>query len=152
MKLSNQQRQDIFNDNLVEVQIISNQREPIAMRDEVLLVNVGGQEIDSSGYHVSDLGNIEFHWGDPDINKNTVLRPSKNNVFSHSTFSDFEMFLVAENFIVIDDEEDKVNSLPQNSVFLCPSKPPRLPRSHDFEPKKYIFWLWILKFVRRKKF
>ena len=51
------------------------------MSDEICL-NIGAQEMDTSGYHVSDPKEIEFHTEDPDLNMGTVLQPGIDSVSS----------------------------------------------------------------------
>ena len=79
------------------------------MRD-VVLSSVRAQHMDTSGYQVSNREDMEFHWEDPDLNFDAVFRPGIKTHFTPSTFNDFEMGLVAENRILIDEEQDKENS------------------------------------------
>ena len=61
---------------------------------------------------MSDLEYIEIHWEDPDLNMDAVFRPDIDIPFSPSTFNNFEMGSMAENPILIDEEQDKKNSSP----------------------------------------
>ena len=54
------QRQDFSNNHLARVPITENQEGTMEMRDEVLS-SVGAQDLDTSGYQVSDLEDIEFN-------------------------------------------------------------------------------------------
>ena len=60
------------------------------MRDEVLS-SVGPQDVDTKGYQVSDLEDIEFHWEDPDLSVDAFFRPGIDTPFSASTFNELEM-------------------------------------------------------------
>ena len=55
------QRQDFLNNHLSPVPITSNQEGTMEMRDEVLS-SVGAQDLDTSGYRVSDLEDLQFNW------------------------------------------------------------------------------------------
>ena len=48
--------------------------------DEILS-SVGAQDLDTSGYQVCDLEDIDFHWEDLDLNMDSVSQPSKNTLF-----------------------------------------------------------------------
>ena len=60
------------------------------MRDEVLS-SVGAQDMDTSGYQVSDLEDFEFHWEDTALNIDAVRRPGIDTPSSPSTVNHFEM-------------------------------------------------------------
>ena len=82
------------------------------MRDEVLS-SVGAQYMDTNGYQVfADLDDVEFYWVIDQLDGDAVVRPSIDTPFSSSTFSDFEMGSVAENPLLIDEEQDKENPPP----------------------------------------
>ena len=120
---------DFSNNHLARLPIIPNQEGSMEMRDEVLS-NVGAQDMDTSGYQVSDLDDIEFYWENDQLDVDTVFRPGIDIPFSLSTFNDFMMGSLTENPILIDEKEDKENSLPQQ--LQCPrdpNQPPLLMRS-----------------------
>ena len=81
------------------------------MRDEVLS-SVCAQDIHTSGYKVSDLGDVEFYWENDQMFVDAVFIPGEDTPFSPSTIEDFEMIWMAENPILIDEEQDKENSPP----------------------------------------
>ena len=54
-------------------------------------MSVGAQDMDTSGYQVSDLEDVEFHCEDPDLNKDAVFRPGLDTPFFSSDFNNFEM-------------------------------------------------------------
>ena len=39
----------------------------------VVLSSVGAQDMDTSGYQVFDLGDIEFHWEQPKMNSHAIF-------------------------------------------------------------------------------
>ena len=55
------QRQDFLNNHLAGVPVTPNQQGTIEMRDEVIS-SVGAQDMDTSGYRLSDLDDVEFYW------------------------------------------------------------------------------------------
>ena len=63
--------------------------------------------MDTYGYHVSDVGDNEFHREDPNLNNDTVYRPCKDTPFSPTGFNEIEMGSVVHNQNLIDDQEDK---------------------------------------------
>ena len=86
------------------------------MRDEVLS-SLGAQLMDTSGYQVSDLNDVEFLRENDQLHLDAVFRLGKDKPFFLSTFNDFLMGSMAENTIPIDEERYKENSPP-------PSHPP----------------------------
>ena len=75
------QRQDYPNNQLAKIPITPNQQGTMEIRDEVLS-SVGVQDMETSGYRVSGLEDIEFHWKDIDLNMDAVFRPSRDSLFS----------------------------------------------------------------------
>ena len=104
------------------------------MRDEVLS-SVGAQDMETSGYQVSDLDVIEFHWEDLDFNMDKFFRPGIDTPFFSSTFNISELCSMAENPILIDDEEDKENTPPLRTIPVSerPTQPPVLMKSFLLE-------------------
>ena len=101
------------------------------MRDK-LLPSVGAQDMDTSGYQVSDLGDIEFCWENGQLDVDAVFRPRIDTTFSPTALDNLEMRGSAENPIVLDDEEDKENSLLTTPVSERPTWTPALLRSRPF--------------------
>ena len=96
------------------------------MRDEVLS-SVGAQDLDTSSYQVSDLGDIEFNWEDSQLDMDAVFRPGIDTPFSPTTFDDLSMGGSVENPIVLDEEQDKENAPPPTTPeSVRPTEPPRL--------------------------
>ena len=94
--------------------------------------------MDISGYEVSDLDNVEFYWEYDQFNVDIVFRPGIATPFSSSNFNDFEMGPMAENPILIDEEQDKEDSPPpllSTPVLARPTQLIVLMRSHPFGSK-----------------
>ena len=70
------------------------------------------KNLDTSWYQVSELTDIEFHWEYRDLNMDALSRPGIHTPFSPSTFNNFKMGSMAEDPILIDEEQDKENSAP----------------------------------------
>ena len=126
------QRQYFLNNHLARVPIIPNQQGTIEMREEVLY-SVGAQDLDTSGYQVSDLEDIEFNWENSHLDMDAVFRPGLDTPFSPTTFDDLLMGGGSvQNPIVLDEEEDKENAAPSTPEYVRPTEPPRLQRSRAF--------------------
>ena len=92
------------------------------MRDEVLS-SVRAQYMDTSGYQVSDLDDVEFYWKNDQLDVDAVFRPSIDTPFFPSTFNGFEMGSIAENPIMIDEEQENENSPPPHPTTSVPERP-----------------------------
>ena len=128
------QTQDFLNNHLLRVPITPNLKGTFEMREEVLS-SVGAEDIDTSGYELSDLEDIEFNWEDLAVDLDSVYRPGTDTSFFPSIFDDFQMEgLNAANPTLADDEEDKENSAPTTSTPKSErtTEPPRLKRSRPF--------------------
>ena len=127
------QKQDFLNSHLARVPITPNQEGTIEMREEVLS-SVGAQDLDTSSYQVSDLGDIEFNWEDSQLDTDALFRQGIDTPFSPTTFDDFLMGDGSvDNPIVLDEEEDKENAPPPSTPESArPTEPPRLQRSRVF--------------------
>ena len=91
--------------------------------------------MDKSGYQVSDLEDIEYHWEDPDLSMDAVSRPTIDIHFSHSNFKVSEMGSLAGKLNLIDKEEDKKKTPPTTPVSERPIRPATLPRDSPFFDK-----------------
>ena len=101
------------------------------MREEVLS-SVGAQDLNTSSYQVSDLEDIEFNWGNSQLEMDAVFRPGIDTPFSPTTFDDLLMGDGSVgNPIVLDEEKDKEN-VPSTTESVRPTEPPRLQRSRAF--------------------
>ena len=65
------QRQENLNNHLPRVPITPNQHETFEMREEVLS-SVGAKNINTKGYELSDLEDIEFSWEDPAVDMDSI--------------------------------------------------------------------------------
>ena len=63
---------DILINLLARIPITPNQESTLEMRDEILSC-VGAQTMDTSGHQVSNRGDDEFHWEDPNLDINAVF-------------------------------------------------------------------------------
>ena len=101
------------------------------MNDEVLL-SVGAQAIDTSGYQVSaDLDDAEFYWENDQLDVDAVFRSGIDTPVWPRAFDDLEMGGSTENPILLK-EEDNENSSPTAPVSDRPTRPPALLRSRPF--------------------
>ena len=91
----------------------------------------------TSGYQVFDLHHVELYWENYQLDVNAAFGPCIDTAFSSSTFQDFEMDSMAENPILIDEEQDKENSLPfpTTPVSDRPTQPTVLIRRCPFGKK-----------------
>ena len=76
------------------------------MRDEVL-PKVGAQDMDTSGYQVSDLDGSEFYWETDQLDVDDVLRPGIDTPFSPTAVDDLELGGSAESHILLDEKDEK---------------------------------------------
>ena len=111
------QRQNFLNNHLAPVPITPNQQGTMEMRIEVLSSEVS-QKMNTCGYQVSDLKDIEFHyWEVFDLEMDAVFRPGKENFFSLTIFNDFEMVSIAAspNLIEVEKRRGEHSSCSNNS-------------------------------------
>ena len=66
------QTQDFLYYHPVRITVTPNQPDTAHMLD-ALLSKVGAQKMDTSFYQLSDVGDSEFQWEDPDIHTDTAL-------------------------------------------------------------------------------
>ena len=120
------QRQDFLNNHLARVPVTHTQQGTHEMRDEVLS-SLGARDMDTSGYQVSDLDDIEIHWENDHLDVDAVLRRGIDTAFS-PTALDLEMGASAEKRILLDEEEEK-NSPPTTPASERPTRTPALLKS-----------------------
>ena len=135
------QSKGFLNFHQARLPITPNQQGIMEMRDELLL-SVGSQNMDTSGYQVSEQENIEFHWEVPDLNMNAAFRAGIDTPLYSSTFDNFELGSMIENRILMDEEQDKENSSPptKRPVSDRSTQPPVLMRC-------CLFWTRIENFA-----
>ena len=127
-------KQEILNNHLARVPNTPNQEGTIEMRHKVPS-SVDARKMDTIGYQVCDLEDTELPWEDPDLNIVAVFQPGIDTAFLPSTFNDFEMASMAENPILISEEQDKENSpppLPTTPNSKRPTQSSLLIRSRHF--------------------
>ena len=78
-----------------------NQEGTMKKQDEIFS-SVGEHHMNTSDYQLSDLEDIEFHWEDPDLNLDAVIRPGIDSQLPLPTFNDFEVGSKVENPILIE--------------------------------------------------
>ena len=132
------QRQNSLNNHLGRFRISPNQEGTMEMRHEVLS-SVGAQAMDTSGYHVSHLEDIELHWDDPDLNMDSVFRPRIYTRFSPTTRDSLDMGGSVENPILFDDEKYQEKSPPTIPVSERSNRHPALLRSQAIGTKNENF-------------
>ena len=98
------QRQDFLNNHLAEVRIAPNQEGTIELRDEVLLC-VAAQDMGTSGYQMSDVDDVEFHWENDQLVINSVFRSGIGIIIFSSFLKTIEKGSLAENPIPGDVEQ-----------------------------------------------
>ena len=101
------------------------------MREESLS-SVGAQDMDTRGYQVSDLGDVEFYWENAQLHVDAVFIPGIDNPFSPAAFDDLKMGSLAQNHILLEDENDKENFSPTTPVSKKTTPPPAFLRSRQF--------------------
>ena len=104
-------RQDFLNSHLMRVLVTPNQEASMPMRDRVLS-SAGAQDVKTSGYQAPDLDEVQFYRNNYWLDVDAVFRPGIDTPFSPTTFDNLQMGGSAENRILLDEEEDKENSLP----------------------------------------
>ena len=127
------QRQYFLDNHLARDPVLPNQQGTHKMRDE-RLSSVGGSNLDTSSYQLTDLEDIKLNWENSQMDMDAVFRQGIDTPFSPTTFDDLSMEGSVENPIVLDEEEDKENAPPAPStpVSVRPTEPPRLQRSRAF--------------------
>ena len=125
------QKQELLNNHLARVPVTLNQQGSHEMRDE-LLSSVGARDLDTSGYQVSDLDDVEYYWENDQLDVETVFIPGDDTPFSPTAFDHLEMGGSAENPILLDEEEDNKNSPPKTPVSERPTRPPELLKIRPF--------------------
>ena len=80
------QRQDFLNNHVARVPITPNQEGTIEMRDEILS-SVGAQYMETSGYQLSGLDDVEFYLENHQLDVDAVFRPGIDTPFSSSNLT-----------------------------------------------------------------
>ena len=127
------QRKHFLNKLFARVLIAPNQQETMEMWDEVLS-SKGAQSKRTSGYRMSELEDIGFHWESPNLSLNAVFRPGIDTPTASLKFNGFDIVSMAESPILIDEKQDKKNTppLPNSPVSGRPTQILLLLRSRAF--------------------
>ena len=119
------QRQDFLSNHLARVPVNSYQEGTMELKDEVLS-SVGSRNMNTSGYQVSDLDDVEFYWENDWLDVDSVFKTGLGTPFSRTALVDMETTGSAENSNPFDEQEDKENSPPpttpiseKNNVTPC---------------------------------
>ena len=103
------------------------------MKEDVL-ASAGAQDVESSGYELSELEDIKLFWENPQVEWDAVFRPRIGTLFSPTAFNDLEMGVVgsSEYHIVLAEEKDKAYFPEATSMSERLTEPTRLLKSHLF--------------------
>ena len=117
------QRQEFLDNHSPRVPITPKQQGIFEMREEVLS-SVGAEDLNTSSYQLTNLGDIEFNWENSQLD--SVFRPGIDTPFSPIIFDDLSMEGSVEKPMVLDEEEDKENSAPTTTTPVSerPTEPP----------------------------
>ena len=74
-------RQHFLNSHLARFPITPNQEGTMEMRDNVLS-GAGAQDMDTSGYHLSDLVDVDFYWENDQLDADAVFDQEMTHPFS----------------------------------------------------------------------
>ena len=108
------QRQEFSNSHLARVPMTPKQQGLMGMHIDKLS-SVGAPNMDTNGYPVFDLEDIELLWADPDLIVDAIFLDAP---LSSSTFIVFPMGFRSENSILTDEEQDEENSLPLLTIVV----------------------------------
>ena len=87
--------------------------------------------MDTSGYQVSDLDDVEFYWENDQLDADATFRRGMDTPFSTTGFDDLDKGGSAGNPTLLDEEGKKEKSPPTTTpVSERPTRPPALLRSH----------------------
>ena len=127
------QRQEFLNNHLARVPLTPNHQGTYEKKDKVYS-SVGAQEMNTSGYQMPDLDDVEFYWESAQLDVDAVFRPGIDTPFSSTAFDDLEIGGSAENPVLFDEEEEKENSPPPPTLPACErlTRPPASLRSCPF--------------------
>ena len=102
------QRQETLDNYLAQIPITPYEKGLFEMRADDL-ANAGAQDMDTNGYELSDLEDIEFFWKNRQVEMDAVFRRGIDAPFAPTVFNDLEMAegRSSENAIVLDKKEDK---------------------------------------------
>ena len=103
------------------------------LRDDVFS-SVAAQDMVTNVYQVSNLDDVECYCGSDQLDIDAVFRRGIDTPFSPSNLNQFETGSMAEDPILINEEQDRKNSAPHPTTPVSerPTRPPVLMRSRSF--------------------
>ena len=119
------EKQDFLNNHLALVPITPNEERTMEIMDE-MFSSVGAQVMDTNLYQMSDPDDFEFYWEKDQLALDAFIRAVIDIPFSFSIFQECEMVLMAENPILIVEEQDNENSLPPHPTNPVSERPTQL--------------------------
>ena len=140
------QRKDFLSNHLAQVIVPPHQQGRHGMRDEVLS-SVVAQEMETKGYHLSGLVDVEFHWQKDQLDVHAVFRPALIPTFHLQPLTTGRRE-VQQRTHSVRQRGDKENPPPTTPVSETPTRPPALLRSRPIGTVMEIF----PDFVCRKLF
>ena len=129
------QTQEFLNELLARFPITPNPQGTHEMIDEVLS-SISAQDMDTSGYQVPDMDDVDFYWENDQLDVDNVFRPSIDTSFPPAAFNDSEMGASVEDDILLDEEEDNENSTPTTPASERLTRSPALLSGRHFGTKK----------------
>ena len=111
------------------------------------------QEVNTSRYRAPAFEELEFHWNDCDLKKDTVSRPSIKSQFSPAAFGDCEMGSLVrdENVIDVEEKQGKLTSPPLPPLPPPPPSPNPSISCFSKQHTKYNFWRFhAIKWIKTK--
>ena len=111
---------------MTQIPNTANQQGTFETREEVLAI-AGAQQMATSRYELSELEEIEFFYGNRQVELDAVFRPGIDSPLSPTAFNDSERGEKGscENPFVLDEKEEKDSSLSSTLVSERPTEPPR---------------------------
>ena len=130
------QRQDFLKIHLAGVPNTSNEDGTMEIRDKMLSI-VQAQDLDTSGYQVSYLDNVELYSENDQLDVDAVFRPGIDAPFPPQLLSILRWLQRLKNPILIDEDQDKENSSPPPTTPVSerPTQLPVLMRHCPFGPR-----------------
>ena len=90
----------LLNKHLARVPITPNQEATMEMRDKVLL-GESAQHMDKSGYQMSDLDVVDFHWENDQLDVDALFRPDIDTPFPQQRLATWRWEDQQRNFLLV---------------------------------------------------
>ena len=122
-----------MNNQLAQMLIALIRHGSYEMKEEVL-TSAGAQNLDTSGFKLSDLQDTEFCWENPQLELHAVFTAGIDTCFSRTVFNELEMGEEgsSKHLNVLGEEEDKDDAPPKSPKSERPTESTRLLRSCPF--------------------